>query len=885
MSTIIQYVPVALLAIVALILVINIVKALIRGLKKTVGTLIAIVFSAIVAAIITFIVCKPTSSLMVTLMEWLQNVLPEGQIKDLFDVNELGVAASYYSAMLIAPIFFTLVYAVLSIVVAIIVAIVIKFVPPFKKPGAVLNRLGGMGVGVVCGVLVAVILLTPVVGMIGAISNLDEEQLASLTGDEAVAETITDTVNGPVVNTLTVMGCGMLYDLFASAEFEGDKVYLREDLAVIIGMTDDLQTLQGDVADYDDTQINALKSIISEMDKSPLLKNTVAGMLATASQKWLAGEDFIGIAKFTAGDLVDPVIDGLLEVMSTTDKNTVAADLGTMIDVFAIIIDSGILKEGGDYQSVLTKLGGGVISDLLVAINQNERMHPLSDEIMTLSVRALASTIGIPESADEQYDMLMNDIAGILDSTAGMSEEERASAVQSELSVALDEYGVDISDESVQNVTESVLADLGDLDSVTASDVEEFFIVYAIATTEETVQANGNGYSFDFLSDSTTPSVEIGEDGTVTVDGRVLENYSAEDYLDSAAYTSGSDGVDFGGAGTLSSADNMESSIVTLDALIDTLGSFSEVEDIVAEAEKIGNMISEASDVLVDVDFDNAAPEEILEKMGGLLDKMKETQIFGENSTESVLTAVLQNDAVTSSLGITGGQAANIASKLSEVANKSETGYTDVTVAVSTTITAINVSKDPNKSAEEKKQASENLINVMNADNADVLGTLLNSGVVSKQGASEEKADNVSLAMDLLLRNLAEYKAGNPDAEDVAREAEAVNSVLTLAMNGANANGKSMFSTEESVGVVEMTPDAFIHTLVSSTSIMKTVEDLVYDKALGDNPLGISNLDPAEEEVVAEALQNYYSNNGGGAELERKLEAIAAVINVKVDVK
>ena len=73
MQQILSYVPIALLAIVALILVINIVKALIRGLKKTVGTLIAIVFSAIVAMIVTMIVCKPDSALM----DWLVNMLKD----------------------------------------------------------------------------------------------------------------------------------------------------------------------------------------------------------------------------------------------------------------------------------------------------------------------------------------------------------------------------------------------------------------------------------------------------------------------------------------------------------------------------------------------------------------------------------------------------------------------------------------------------------------------------------------------------------------------------------------------------------------------------------------------------------------------------------------
>lgn len=888
MQTILQYVPIGLLTTVAVIVFFNVIKALIRGFKKTIGTLIAIVISAVVAAIITFVICKPDSSVVIMLMDLLKDILPEGEIASLFEVDGISGAATYYAVMLIAPIFFTVVYSVLSIIFAIIVAIIVSFIPPHEKPGAVLHRLGGMGVGLVCGLLVVVILMMPAVGMLKAVSTLDAEQLKTESGDTddlvILVQGIHDITADPIFVALDKAGCGPLYDLFASAEFEGEKVYLSKDLGVILGMLDDVKTLEGDIADYDDTQINALRSIVSEMEASPLLKDTVASLFATAAQKWVNGEAFIGIEKFSAGELFDPVIDGLLAILATSEKETISDDLNTMIDIFAIVIDSGILKEDGDYQAMLKKLGDGVISDLLVAINKNSHMSPLSDEITTLSIRALATTLGLPENADEQYNKLMTDIADILQTTSVMSKEERVDAVHSELCDVLDEYGVEISGEAARNVTESVLADLGDATEITSADIEEFFIVYGIAMVDGETRTNGKGHSFDLLSAESGDEVTITDDGKLIVNGRELTNYTGDSYMNSAAYTSGADGKDFGGAATLSSAEKMESVLITMDDLLNTLGSFSDIENVEAEAAKIADVIAEAAVVLTEVDFDNAKPEELLDKVGGLLDKMKQSEIFGENSTSGVLTAVLQNDAVTSSLGISGGEATAIANKMSEIANKSETGYTDTTAAMSATINAINTSKDPNKSAEEKRQASETLINLMTADNADLLTTVMNTGAVTGQGGSTEKADNVSLAMELLLGNLAEYKAGNPDEEDVAREADAVNYVLNLAMSAQSNNGK-LFDTAEEKGSLGATSEEFIHTVVSSTSIMKTVDELVYEKELGDNPLGISELDADEKENVENTLQNYYDENGGGAELERKLEAIAKVINLNIDIQ
>ena len=117
------------------------------------------------------------------LMDLLKDILPEGEIASLFEVDGISGAATYYAVMLIAPIFFTVVYSVLSIIFAIIVAIIVRFIPPHKKPGAVLHRLGGMGVGLVCGLLVVVILMMPAVGMLKAVSTLDAEQLKTESGD------------------------------------------------------------------------------------------------------------------------------------------------------------------------------------------------------------------------------------------------------------------------------------------------------------------------------------------------------------------------------------------------------------------------------------------------------------------------------------------------------------------------------------------------------------------------------------------------------------------------------------------------------------------------------------------------------------------------------
>ncbi len=884
-----EYVTIALIATVAVFLLVNVVKALIRGLKKSIGTLVAIILSAIIAAIITFIICNPSSSVIGWLMDTINAILPEGEIKDLFAIAELEDALSHYSVMIAAPFFFVAAFSVVSIIVSIIVAIIVKFVPPYKKPRAVANRLGGAGVGLVCGLLVSVIFLMPVVGTINLMASFEgtvvTEQIeenadpaVSYSEEDMLTELISGASENEVVQILNGIGCGYVFDLFASTEFDGKRIYLKDDIGTITAMIGDVSLLGGDMSAYGQEQIDALDNILASLDSSPLLKNVVAGIFSTAAEKWTAGETFIGIEKFSAGELLDPLVDEMLVIMTTSDKTNVSADLGTMKDVFAILIKHDMLK-GGDYQTTLDKLSqSGAIGELIVAVNKNERMSPLADEITLLSIRTLASTIGVPADKTENYNQLMSGIADILNESR--ADANRAETIEPQITDTLEHYGIEISGEAAANVSRSIVADLGGLDSVSASDVEEFFTVYAVASGMADDEMRGNGYSFDMLS--TTLGFTVNSDGTVSVGDRVLNNYTADNYLASSAFVMGNTGVDFGGAATLMSAETMVSSIITMEDIMNFIGSYADCEDIEAEAAKISEIITEAMDIFADTDFENTAPTDLIASLGGLLDKMKETEIFGADTVSGLMKAVLQSDSVGSALGLSKSELTSFAEKISEVANaENSTGYTEATQAVSSTINAITSTTDTEKTKEEKLQATHDLIDTITPESAEMVSSIVSSTMVSDMGVADEHAEAVSSAMSSMLTNMAEYKTNNPDSTDHGKEAEAVNTLLDMAMNiTTEATDTPMFSNDETEGVLGTTADEFIDLIVNSEVVSQTVKETVKDNGYSDNPLGLPALSEAEKASVTKTLENYHAENSGDEELAALLESIAAIVNV-----
>lgn len=897
-----RYVTIALISLAALLVVFNIIKALICGLKRSVGSLIAIVLSVAVSAVITSIICNPDSPFMVTAVEALKEYFGGETLGDLLSIEEMGEAVSHYAVMLIAPIFFTIVYIPISLVMSIIVAIIVKFVPPHKKPGLLLNRLGGAAVGLICGLLVSLVVLMPAVGtssLVGSvdaalpegegIGELDESigELDEVKRFDEVFQFIEDAAESKAVDVFLNIGCGTVYDLFASTDFEGERVYLRNEVDILVDVLIGTEALGTDMSEYGEEQTEALDSMIDGIESSPILKNAIAGIISAASEKWAAGEPFLGAEKPDAGELFGPVVDKLFEIMSTSDSTNISADLDTVKSIFNVMIKSGLLQKEIDMQTALEKLGkDGIIEELLVSVASNPRMAPLADEITKLSIRALADTIGIPESAGERYSELMADIATVLNESYGLDEADRKQLLVSGMGNVFDRYGVAVEGVALELVVDGILGDLGRNEYVEANDVEEFFAVYASAAAQSEGSAKVGGYSFELLSaeNSYIPEITVNEDGTVSIGDRVLKNYNATTYSDSKAYNMGRAHENIGGAATLFSAETMVSSIVTVDDIMKFIGKYSDCEDIEAEAARVSAILSEVAAVFADIDMTEADTGELLNKLGSILDIMKDSEIFGSQTAKSILSALMQSDEIASSLGLSKSEITRFAEKMSEMADSdTSSGYAEATQAFVSTIDALTSVTDTDKTKEEKKQATETLINNITSESADMVSSMVTSSMVENLGVSAENTEAISSALTSMLGNMASFKEGEAgaDASAVAKEAEAVNTILDLAMNiKGEQGGAPLFSNGEAEGAMGTTADEFIDMVVNSDVVSATIQDTVFENGYADNPFGVPELGEDEVAAVSDALQSYYENNGGGDELAKKLEAIAAIINV-----
>ncbi len=886
-----EYVAYGLLAITALFVIVNLIKGLIRGLKKTIGSLVAIVLSALIAAIVTAFVCTPNSSLMLMIIDFINNNLDMTELGALFAVEEIGEVMLYYVTMIIAPFFFMAVYAVLSIIIAIVVSIVTKFIPPLGKQRGVAHRLGGLGVGVACGIVASLIMLMPVVGALDlavsageVLMNDSETAEAAENGDFDIAGLVSEAKENAVFNVYRASS-GWMFNSLASASFEGERVYLKNDVVTIVGFVPAFSGLEGEGLELGEEQIDALNGVIDGLDGSALLKYTVSGIVSEMAERWNAGESFMGIEKISMGELLDPMMDSMISVFATSTRETISEDLRTVTAVLGVLVDHDMMSGLDDYDKMLQKFGKeGVIGELIVTVNRNERMSVISDEITKISVRALATTLKVPEDADELYDGIIEELVVVLNDSR-YSEQNRVDVVAASVVTTFENNGMEITDEQAHLVAESLVLDLGNVADLNGNDVEAFFLVYSASVPNADAAVTSNGSVFSNLSSGN--SITINSDGTISIGGRVIDPkiYSKDTYALSAAFGLGSSGKDIGDAAYLYSADKTAevSSMVTMEGILAHMRKYSECQDPEAEAQKISEMFAAAAELFADGAFDNKSHDELITDMGKLLDKMRVTEIFGAEARSDIMKAIMQSETVKDEMGLTVKEASTFSDKLNNLVSDEYT-YADATNTVSNTITMIDSVKDDNITKEERRENTQKLIEDLDPSKADMLSSMVTPSSMVKYGSSEEKANTVANSVSDLFNNMANFNA-EEGSDAYKHEADAVNTVLDLAMKGADDGDERRLFGTDGAGKLDTNADDFVHLIVNSEVVSSTI---LSTASTGEqNPYGIYPSDEDREELST-AMEAYYAENSQGktdeeiADLQARLNALAIVTDMPV---
>ncbi len=893
-----------LLGIMAAFCVFSALFGLIRGLKKTLGSTIVIIVSAIIAFIVTAIAFKPTPEKSAMFADALLNLLgPNTDISDIIAMPGAADAVNYYVTLLISPFIFVILFVLIRLILGIIMKIVVRFIPLLNNIPKVAKRLGGLGVGLANGFILCLILFMPLLGTVNlandaliAIENTVEKadqavengdtaknnpyvvQLSQMSGEpeseegsavDGISEIrafIAPVVEGGTGKVMLTFGGKIMYNGLTSAEYYGEKMQLSSEIDIYANMAGGILAATEEEKEADQI-VGLVDSIAYGVEKSPMVKGIMVGVTSEMASAWMEGESYLGISKISVNETIDPMIDTVIGVLATESRETIHADLVSVSGFLKEAGNCGLLDISGDSGDIIDKFATeGTLSAILGTIDTNERLLPLIDELNHTCIRLVAENLDVAMTHQENYDRLMLDLAQAAKEyfeSHITEEEERRHIIE-----VFESHGIEMTDEEAQNMSMALMSQFGEYYDDMNLRIEESFILYNAVRT--------NSYTTDM--------------GTISVNGRLLNYFNAYTLEESQPYILAMNGTPIGGAATLYSAESMESVLITAEDILNLMVDYADIDDRHGESVKIDAVMVAMAHSYQNIADGNMHASELMSEMGVVLDNMKGTHVYGELTTD-FLIAIMQSPKVSDSLGLNIVEMTDFANKINNGLSEN-TSYHQISVTVSH---SFDVLESINK-GESNKDSVTALLNDLTPETAKVMQEIATPELMQNYGVKKEYAEKSCNAVGTLFGNMADYTANHPQADGetleeynlrIEKEADATDKIITLALkaNEEIDSKQPLFHTNGAEnGALGMGAYDVVDLFVSSTVAEDTVSDLVYDETGVENkfdPLGIqSGLLENDKTEIENALDEYKAQNSDKEGIDQKLENIGSLFGI-----
>ncbi|MBQ9151796.1 MAG: hypothetical protein IJX72_06065 [Clostridia bacterium] len=402
-------------------------------------------------------------------------------------------------ALLIAPILYAIVFGLLRLLLMIAVWIVEKCVPALQ--GFVRPEIS-MPVGAVNGLLIAMVTLIPLCGfmtfgghMLNTFVDADmcdtafvqENILDTLDMDEAEISDLArkleknpavivvhKTVGKPVFQALTTAKLD-------TTETHGAVVKMNLD-SELCGLlktagyaTEAMGSLEKE--DYTVEDKDLLFATADSFFESEWVKMLATDTLVAVSTDWLEGESFAGMARPSLDASLNPTLTCILTILSSETVDTLEEDIHDILDVVGDFLVHDLLTEDADYTELVKKLGSsGLLTDMMAKLQANERLAVLATELKSLSIRLVTNMLGVEQLKEGQYADMMGNVAGTLTDALEMSKEERDALVVESVQNAFADEGYEVPPEVVVEVTDKIVADLGEDGEITGDELTDYLV-------------------------------------------------------------------------------------------------------------------------------------------------------------------------------------------------------------------------------------------------------------------------------------------------------------------------------------------------------------------------------------------------------------------------
>ena len=418
------------------------------------------------------------------------------------DTEFLVYAVSIPFLLVIAPVLFVILYGAIATISLIIHKLICGALGFSRRNNNPITRFGGMILGAVQGLLIAVITLVPVCGIINTahIAVVDAERnrpgndyTLYLSGayDTYFRELDENPLYLPV-STAAVY----VYDTYMNTELYGEEIHMKDVASTVVDIYVATADLNGaDFAALRDQDKAVIDDIITHATENRYLSVIMADIFKTFSHLFENGVLDISIA---SNEKVTKLMNDIIYILGTSNRETVTEDVTTVKNIYYLLSDGGVLavakEENPDLFALFTKAdenGKTLMSRMNAELVKNPRMVVLCTDIAEVAMVLVLQNSGMSDTiAPETIENVkgtLNDVVKI-DKDSFETEEEYKAAVSESIGATLTESNIALEPEQLSAVTDFVVQELSGKEEITDEDMANFMSEYYDAYVSGTLE-------------------------------------------------------------------------------------------------------------------------------------------------------------------------------------------------------------------------------------------------------------------------------------------------------------------------------------------------------------------------------------------------------------
>ena len=630
--------------------------------------------------------------------------------------------------------------------------------------------------------------------------------------------------------------------------------------------------------------------------ESKILAPVVGEALYAVTDTWMNDEAFLGIRmpalKAYIGsysEIVDPTVDVLMTIIheDAASPDALRNDVQTIAEMGAIVVESGILSHITNTDNLVNALSDEVmVTDLVETLGSNHSLNRIIPEMTNLGIRAMGYFLSIPSDTQDIYDTCLGRITDALNK-GDFSDPDQVEDLAEVIGSALDQAGIFVDTELLDLYAAAMISDLVEHNlrgTVIPEDVGAFFVLYSrearalIGNQVESVSATGipsvqvlasaqtdplkgtiyEGLTFNqqkSTAASCLPALfsqimnmdanlidypeRVVALSTATYSALLGENHAVVEALKRLEVTRKPTSKEVLSAVGLESLTELkkrtcvvttEMMLVDAEAVAEALGP-----DAISEEVVMIFALIEAAQKTMDLmkgGFSELNMQNLSGTVGGVLDSLSASGIFGKERSSYLFVAVMQSKQIRDAVGLD----LRTATELAGYVNANDGSYSQTMGVVGG---SLGLFQDLQNSETISNEALVELMKDMTPQSADLFKVFVSADRLAGYGIPASKAEGASAMMGELFNYMA-----RDDIEDYDTEAQALTHLLQMTLGARDSENKSFFSSED--GAVEgKLPSAkkTITTLLNSgavrSAILRTMTD--GEQVTGEDPIGLSD--------------------------------------------